>query len=200
MEDIFCTYIHRKPSGETFYVGKGSMRFCRYRTKSSRSLHWRNIVNKYGFVPIIVCQTTSEKFALDLEKYLITSFRYLGSNLVNVLDGGELPTGNKHTDEFKLRKSIDMTGVAMDQSVKDKIRIAMSGKRKTDEHKKKLSMSKIGTKVPSAWKKVRCINTGEIFESLSMTAEKTKLDKSHISKCCLGKIKSIHGYSFEYIT
>lgn len=40
------------------------------------------------------------------------------------------------------------------------------------------------------YKKVRCINTGEVFPTLKMAADKYNVDNSGISACCKGKKKS----------
>lgn len=46
---------------------------------------------------------------------------------------------------------------------------------------------------------VKCIETGEIFESGADCARKMGLDASHISKVCRGKQKAHKGYHFEFV-
>lgn len=53
-----------------------------------------------------------------------------------------------------------------------------------------------GTGVP---KRVRCIETGQIFESGAEAARQLGVDPSHLSKVCRGKQKSTHGYHFEFV-
>ena len=48
-------------------------------------------------------------------------------------------------------------------------------------------------------KKVKCIETGQIFNSGKEAAEVMGLDASHISKVCRGKAKSHKGYHFEFV-
>lgn len=48
-------------------------------------------------------------------------------------------------------------------------------------------------------KRVRCIETGIIYETLKIASEETKLDKASISKCCNGKLKSCGGLHWEFV-
>ena len=48
-------------------------------------------------------------------------------------------------------------------------------------------------------KRVRCIETGQIFESGAEAARQLNLDPSHLSKVCLGKQKSTKGLHFEFV-
>jgi len=48
-------------------------------------------------------------------------------------------------------------------------------------------------------KRVRCIETGVIYDSGKEAAEAMGLDPSHISKVCRGKLKSHKGFHFEFV-
>ena len=48
-------------------------------------------------------------------------------------------------------------------------------------------------------KRVRCIETGIVYESGKAAAEAMGLDPSHISKVCRGKLKTTGGYHFEFV-
>lgn len=48
-------------------------------------------------------------------------------------------------------------------------------------------------------KRVCCIETGIIYESLSEAARQTGIDKSSISKCCCGKRKTAGGFHWEFV-
>lgn len=93
-----------------------------------------------------------------------------------------------------------------------------SGFRRSEEFKKKLSMSKIGhdvseeqrrnhskkmknrftgSKNPFA-KAVICVETGQRFDTLTEASEWAKVNISNISACCRGRIKSIGGYRWKY--
>ena len=48
-------------------------------------------------------------------------------------------------------------------------------------------------------KKVRCIETGIVYPSASEAARQTGIDKSSISKCCRGKLKTAGGFHWEFV-
>ena len=46
--------------------------------------------------------------------------------------------------------------------------------------------------------KVRCVDTGEIFESVSAAARSIYLNRSAITNCCRGRLKTAGGKKWEY--
>lgn len=90
-ETGFYVYTHARPDGSVFYVGKGRGRRARDFSPSRRTLHHRNIVEKYGLDAILVivipCETEQEAF--DLERETIAECRAKGVKLINLTDGGE---------------------------------------------------------------------------------------------------------------
>lgn len=84
---MYYVYAHTKPSGEIFYIGKGTKR--RVRDVKNRNNHWNNIKNAHGFIPVILAEFEDEQKALDEESILIAHFRKFGT-IVNVLDSGEV--------------------------------------------------------------------------------------------------------------
>jgi len=48
-------------------------------------------------------------------------------------------------------------------------------------------------------KKVWCLSTGKVFNSLTEASEEMKLDKGNLSKACNGKRESVDGFIFSYI-
>ena len=48
-------------------------------------------------------------------------------------------------------------------------------------------------------KKVKCVETGEVFESIMDVERKLGLNNSHICKCCNGKLKTCGGYHWECV-
>lgn len=90
----FYVYVHAKPNGDPFYVGKGcvSRRHTRaYEFKTGRNGHYQNIVAKYGRENILVyvfgCD--SEQQAFDDERRWVYQLRSEGWQLTNASDGGE---------------------------------------------------------------------------------------------------------------
>lgn len=48
-------------------------------------------------------------------------------------------------------------------------------------------------------KKVKCIETGIVYESTREAGRQLNISNGNISKCCNGKRKSIGGYTWKYI-
>lgn len=68
----------------------------------------------------------------------------------------------------------------------------MVGKKLSEEWKRHLSEAQPHKK------RIRCIDTGEVFESFADAARKTGLNRSKIVSVCTGSRKSTGGMRFEY--
>ena len=139
----FYTYAHINPTtNKIFYIGKGTKN--RYKTIEKRNIHWKNIVNKYGFNAEILAYWDTESEAFDHERLLISCFKDMGYKLANKTDGGEGPVGYKHTQEFKNRVSEKLKGKIVSKETKEKLRISALKRPKrimSEESKKKISES-----------------------------------------------------------
>lgn len=122
---LFCIYFHINPlKNEVFYVGKGLEK--RAYSKHGRNKHWRNMVNKYGYIIDIVENRLTEQEAFDREIFYIKRIGRRDKNkgtLVNMTDGGDGMAGYKH--------SVDSIN-------------KMKGRVLSNETKKKMSASKKG--------------------------------------------------------
>lgn len=106
----FYVYIHKKPNGEVFYVGKGTK--GRAWNRHSRNAHWNNIYKKYGtFTVEIVANNLQEWYAFELEMDLILKYKTSGQPLTNVSFGGEGVSGLIVSEETKLKISKASTGI-----------------------------------------------------------------------------------------
>jgi len=94
-------YIHCKPDGTPFYVGKGVR--TRYKNFTGRNPYHKKVVAKYGRENILIgkldCSTND--IALQLEIGLIKCLRRMGTPLTNLTDGGEGNVGWKCPDNVK---------------------------------------------------------------------------------------------------
>lgn len=218
---MFYTYAHYRTSDDVlFYIGKGSTN--RASTRRKRNPHWNNVVNKHGFYYKILERFESEDEALKKEEALISFYKAEGVKLVNVASGGTANSGPRHSEETKRQMSVARKGKkrtykwTLSEETKEKMRVSHTGLKKSKEtiekqraaltgvpkseaHRAALSKARTGAKTPKIWRKVLCITNSTIYESLTDAASCLRVDISHISKCCRGKIKQINGYSFEYI-
>lgn len=87
----------------------------------------------------------------------------------------------------------------------------MFGKTLTQEHRNKISQALRGKKsginngmfgkcgiLNVNSKKVICIETNQIFNSMSEAERELNLHQGHVSRICKGLLKSTKGYSFKY--
>jgi formylmethanofuran dehydrogenase subunit E len=173
MAKQFCVYIHKRPNGEPFYIGKGLLSRA-YDFAPSRRTEWhKNIVKKYGrdniIVHVIPCMY--EKEAFELEQVHIKIARENGYKLANLTDGGEGASGRFMTDKQKegLEKGRRIGKKGTKGSRPQLVKWLQSDAGK--EHLKRLSL--IGSQVLHAERNVECAECGEYF-----------ITKSAKAKCC----------------
>ena len=149
----FYVYIHKKPDGTPFYVGKGVGN--RAYAFAKRNQWHKNIVAKYGkdniIIEIINC--VSESQAFDLEKIYIKQLKNDGVMLVNLTDGGEGCSGlvrGEPTAEHRAKNAAAKRGNTIRKGSKhapesiEKMRRAKTGKEFTPEQKTRLSLGRFG--------------------------------------------------------
>jgi hypothetical protein len=149
-------YIHCKPDGVPFYVGKGAFRRARY--LGERNAHHKAIVNKYGSANILkgMLECTSDKIALELEKGLIKCLRRMGIKLSNFTDGGEgtinpTPEARQRMSDAAKKRGVSeacqkakvqaLKGKKLTEEHKAKVAAGMKGKVFTEEHRRNISIS-----------------------------------------------------------
>ena len=135
-------YIHCKPDGNPFYVGKGAWRRVRY--FGERNPHHKNVVAKYGAENLAygALECSNDKTAYTLEQGLIKCLRRSGVSLVNRTEGGDGGRNPTPETRAKLSEAAKKRGVsAACQEAKVK---AIKGKPLTDEHKEILRQRQTG--------------------------------------------------------
>lgn len=88
------------------------------------------------------------------------------------------------------------------EEAKQKISDKLKYRTFTEEHRQKLSEKaklRTGAKSPNS-KKVKCIETGQIFDTVKETTKQMGVSRYYIINCCEGNIdKCSRGYHWEYI-
>ena len=107
----FYVYLHCRPGGDPFYVGKGSGHRS-HEFVISRTPHHRHIVEKHGRqnIEVLVFPQESERAALDAEARWIATLRGAGVEIINLTSGGIEQAGYKHTPEARLKMSEKLIG------------------------------------------------------------------------------------------
>ena len=162
-------YLHTKPNGEIFYVGKGNG--YRAYDKNHRSQYWKRFVNKYGYNVSIFLDNISDEKALSVEKDLIEAIGL--DNLVNFTEGGEGTLGYNHSEETKKKIGLANSGGTswskgrkFSKEHRDKISKAHKGKKLSKETRLKMSKAFKGRKPANMVKLIDTI-TGIKYESVS---------------------------------
>lgn len=132
--------------------------------------HIYRAIQKYGwdnFEHIIFQDNLTYEEANNIERLLIQLFQTNDYNLgYNIKIGG---LGGKHSE-----------------STKEKIRKKAIGRKYSDERKAQISKQTQGKNNPRA-KKVKCLNTNQIFDTAKEAAIWCDRDNSSLSKCAKGK-------------
>lgn len=194
-----------------------------------QSLMW-NAIQKYGWDNIkheIILESTSKEEIEQKERYYITevyhsnniNFGYNIENGGNYIGKAAVSTiqkrvkklkGQKRSEEQRKTISDAHKGIVVKEETKQKISEIMSkkyvgknnpmyGKKLTKKHKAKLLAGILATRKR---KPVRCIETGEIFESLQAAANFLGLFRKGSGNLLYALKKSTHtckGYHWEYI-
>lgn len=165
-KNTLCIYQHiRLDTNEVFYVGIGCI--VRSKSKNHRNKHWLNIVKNTEYeVQVLKTKITWEE-AIELEKILISWYgrRDLKTGtLCNLTDGGEGSYGRITTDETKLKMSKILKGKLTGS------KNPFYGKKHSDETKLKLRNYRLNKPILSLCRKIINIETGHIWESLTICA------------------------------
>ena len=139
----YCVYIHRKErgptTGEVFYVGFASSIKRPYETRRIEQPKWMNYFKKYGRIVEIVEEFDIAEDAYSLEFYLITSYKALGTELANIVNGGIGPVGYKHTPEAIRKLSESHKGIIQSQEWVANRANTQIGAKRSEESKKRMS-------------------------------------------------------------
>lgn len=200
MSKQFYTYLHCKPNGDPFYVGKGSGK--RASNFYKRNAHHKAIVAKYGKsnigVYVFCCDSEQEAFADEIHQ--IAQLRSEGLILANVTNGGDGVSGLSKPVSEPQKEKLRITSLGNKNALGWR-HTPESLKKMKESKKRSLYFNEMMEKLRlSNQKPVVCIDTGEIFDSATIAAEFFKIkDKSSVTQCCRGKCKTAYGMIFKYV-
>lgn len=212
--------ITNKINGKA-YIGQTTeslrRRWSRHCREESHCTVLKNAIKKYGreaFSVKTLFTTDSMQDLNHMESYFINKFNSLTPNGYNMTSGGSNPAA---TLEVKRKLSIlnsgenhPMFGKQHSEYSKKKISASVSGKYHplfgkpcSEERKAKISLGNRGKKRSAAFvekckKSVLCVETGEVYASVSDTARDLSVSISAISNVLRGKSNSCKGFSFVY--
>lgn len=149
-------YVHCKPDGTPFYVGKGAWRRVRY--FGERNPHHRNVVAKYGRDNLLygAMECSDDATAYALEAGLIKCLQRSGVQLVNRTaggDGGRSPTPDtrQRLSEAAKKRGVSAAchaakvaakrGKPLSPEQRELLRQRALGRVFTEEHRRNISLS-----------------------------------------------------------
>lgn len=182
--------------------------FSALRNNNHYNYYLQRAFNKHGeanfsFEVIEFVNTIEE--LLPREQYYIELYqvcdRDKGYNLI--VDA----TRNILSDESREKISLANKGKTLSEETKLKMSLAKKGRIFSEETKQKMSLVKKGDKHPMygktgalnpASKKVICVETGVIYDSMLEASRVLNICFTSISKCCTGKLKTTGGYHWQF--
>lgn len=143
-----------------------------------RTSHIFNAIKKYGwdnFNHILLYDNLTKEQACQKEIELIKQYNTTNREYgYNNSSGGEINIGFHHSKEAKEKMSV----IAKQRDI---------------------DWNKIQKMKDKNSKKIKCVETNEIFSSISEAKRIKNIKGNHIGECCLGKRKTCDGYHWEYI-
>lgn len=148
----FYAYVHCKPDGAPFYVGKGHGRRA-YRLDKRNDWHQR-VVKKHGRENILVgtLACSSQVAAFELEKGIIKCLRRSGSSLTNLTDGGDGVAGLVVTQLTREKIALKLREHFSDPKNIERLSLQARGRRHSASAKQKVSVANKGKVVVAVTK------------------------------------------------
>lgn len=194
MAGKYILYEHLNKTNGKRYIGITNNKTKRWYGKGKHYAgcpYFYAAIQKYGWDNfehnVLIYDLTREE-ASRLEKHYIKMLKTCDKAFgYNLAEGGvNAPTmlGKHHSDETrqKMRES------ALGREISDEQR---------QMHSIWMSENFVGKRNPKS-RAVRCLNTGEVFESQRIAAQEKGVLQSKISLCCQGKMSHTHGLMWEY--
>lgn len=210
----YKVYIHECPNKKK-YIGitqqdvnkrwnyGNGYKSCVLFYKAIKKYGWKNIKHEILFTDL--SKEEAEQKEIELISYYKTNNREYG---YNICSGGKGTPSHFVSDELKEKISIKTKEAMNNKKIREKIKKCHLGKKLSEEHKKKISLSS-HKKVSEEQKeklrevnknkiKVKCLETGIIYDSIHNASRMTNIAYQNIYKVCKGERKKAGGYCWKY--
>lgn len=120
----------------------------------------------------------------------------------------EAHKGKRPSDECIMKAAEAHRGKRLNDETRQKISMKLKGKPLSDNTREKMSETRKGKKVSehvilamteATSKKVLCVETGEVYKSISEAGRQHGISFQAISNVCRGRSKTSGGYHWEYV-
>lgn len=154
--------------------------------------------NKHGQDNFVVwlLEVCEPEYTLEREQYYLDKYQpfkdeFGGFNINQTVSGGSHPM----SEETKKKISIANKGHVVSEESRNK----MSKTRKLRLASGQIVNSRLGKTHPSVQKKIRCIDTGEIFTSIRDACKRYGLLEQNVGGVCRGIKKTCGKLHWEYV-
>lgn len=208
----YCVYKHTSPNGKV-YIGITSRNpLSRWKNGHGykNNPHFWNAIVKYGwdnFKHEILFDGLTKDEACEKEVELIAKYKSNEYQFgFNRSSGGEFAgSGVFKSNATKQKISRSLTGRKMTEEEKRKSAEAHIGLKRSEETKRKMSeiAKKRGVSEKTREKtrtQVVCVETGKVYSSINEAARCTGILRTSIGNCCCGRSKSAGKYTWIYAT
>jgi len=194
MESTYCIYAHINKENGKIYIGQ-TCQDPQKRWKDGKgyigSTYFFNAIIKYGWIHfkhIILFENLSCEEANLIEEFLINKYQTTNPDY-----GYNIALGGKNAPKSEIHKqNISRANIGKHHHQGDLN--PMYGKHFSEESKDKIRKNQKNTL------KVKCIETGKIFDSCHLAAEWAGLQRDgHIPEVCKGKRHTAGSYHWEAI-
>lgn len=153
----------------------------------------------------VIDKAKTDKELNEKEIYWIEKLNTRFPNGYNLCDGGDATRGYNHTKYSKTKmseskKKLKLSGERNPFYGKKHTKETRERLKKawTEERKAKLLKRMKETKFNVSTKKVICLETGKIYESVSEVAEELKIAATNVSRACRSETRKCRGLTFRY--
>lgn len=153
----------------------------------------------------VIDKAKTDKELNEKEIHWINKLNTKFPNGYNLCDGGETTRGYTHKECSKKqmsesKKKLELSGgknpfygQKHTEETREKMKKAWTEDRKK-EHLKRMKETKFNVNT----KKVICLETGKVYESVKEAAEELKLAATNISRACKSETRKCRGLTFRY--
>ena len=170
--------------------------------KAIQKYGWKNFTVKI----VEMCETLEQ--LNEREKFWIAKYNSIAPNGYNLTEGGNngllsdeaclkisvANTGKKRSAETCKRISESKTGTRMSEKTRAIMSATRRGKPKSGKARANMKLAQAKNQ-----KRVRCLETGEVFESITMAAEHYGIRSGEISSVCNGKRNTAAGLHWSFL-
>ena len=199
MERNYKLYVHIAPNGKKYYgITKMEPEQRWANGRGYKNQFFARAINKYGWnniQHIVLQEGLDEEEAKELEQYMIQWYDTTNHAYgYNVSLGGESAIGHTHivSEETRQKMRENNTGENNPMYGRTGENSPWYGRRHTEETKQKMREAHRASPISTVFapKSIICTTTNKIFYSIKEAAKYYTINRSNISQCCGGRIKT----------